>query len=436
MDDLFDFNNNAFNNAPLAERMRPRSLDEFLGQPHLIGHDLFLSRAIRTDRLGSCIFYGPPGTGKTSLAVIVANSTKGHYERLNAVSSGVADAKRVIDEARKRLKMYGRRTYLLLDECHRWNKAQSDCVLSAIEDGGIIFIGTTTENPYMTMTRAIVSRCRVFELKPLNEGDISAALRRAIIDKERGLGTYNITVSDDALDHIVWSAAGDLRNALNALELAVLSTAPDSEGGVSINKETAEQSIQRRSMAISESMFYDMLSAFCKSLRGSDADAALYWALRIIASGGDPLMIFRRIIAHASEDIGLADSSVLTLAVAAMEAYKHVGLPEGELPLAHAIIYTATAEKSNRVLAAKEMAKKQVEQSGETYVPLHLRNNNNTTFDKSDEPYLYPHDFGGYVKQQYLPDGVKGGFYTPSDSGDEKNVKRRLERIKARVESM
>ena len=430
--DLFDFatKDNMASSAPLPERMRPKTLDQFIGQEHLIFPGSLLTRAIKADRLGNCIFWGPPGTGKTTLASVIANSTNAEFVKLNAVSSGVADAKKVIDEAKNRLKMFGKRTYLLLDECHRWNKAQSDCVLSAMEDGSIIFIGSTTENPWLSMTRAIVSRCRVFELKALSEESIKKGILRAIEDKEHGLGGYNVQIDERALDHIVWGCSGDLRNALNALELAVLSTPPNADGVIVVDKQVAEQSVQKKTLSMDESASFDMLSAFCKSLRGSDCDAALYWAFRLIASGFDPLIIFRRMIAHSSEDVGMADSSVLQFVVSAMTAFEKVGLPEGRLALAHAIVYVCTAPKSNRVYLAKAAAERAVEENGDGFVPLHLRNTQFSSSDKSEIPYLYPHDFGGYVEQQYLPDSLIGSkFYKPSENGKEKEIAKFLEYV-------
>lgn len=430
--DLFDFaSKEQASSAPLADKMRPRQLSEFIGQSHLIFDGSLLSRAIKADKMGSCIFFGPPGTGKTTLASLIANTTKGAFAKLNAVSSGVADAKKVIEEAKERLKLYGKKTYLLLDECHRWNKAQSDCVLSAIEDGSIIFIGSTTENPFISMTRAIVSRCRVFELKSLTDEDIKKGLKRAIADKENGFGRLNLTVTDEALAHFAWGASGDMRNALNGLELAVLTTPPDSNGAIVVDKSVAEQSIQKKTVAVDESTYYDMLSAFCKSLRGSDADAALYWAFRLIASGLDPLIIFRRMIAHSSEDVGLANNEALILTVSAMTAYEKTGPPEGFLPLAHAIINICSSPKSNSVVKAMDSARQAVEENGAYYVPLHLRNTDFSTLDKSEVPYIYPHSLGGYAKQQYLPDELVGTkFYEPSENGNEKKIKEFLEWIK------
>lgn len=428
--DLFDFSNNANTNAPLADKMRPSTLDEFIGQEHLIFPGSLLVRAIKADKLGSCIFWGPPGTGKTTLASIIANTTSGAFVKLNAVSSGVADAKKVIEEAKQRLKMYGKKTYLLLDECHRWNKAQSDCVLSAIEDGSIVFIGSTTENPHISMTRAIVSRCRIFELKALTPQSVKKGLKRAITDEKNGFGRLNLTVSEDALDHFVWGASGDLRNALGGLELAVLTTTPNSDGAIIIDKAVAEQSIQKKTVSVDESTYYDMLSAFCKSLRGSSVEGALYWAYRLIESGLDPLIIFRRLIAHASEDVGMANSQALVVAVSALTAYKDMGPPEGFIPLTHAIICVCTSPKSNSVVVARDNAQDAVKTNGDYYVPLHLRNTDFSTADKSEIPYLYPHNFGGYVKQQYLPDSLDGvKFYYPSENGDERAVKEFLEKL-------
>ncbi len=428
--DLFDFTENTSVNAPLADRMRPRSLSEFIGQEHIVGEGSLLSRAIKADKLGSCIFYGPPGTGKTTLASIIAAETKGVFEKLNAVSCGVADAKRVIDEAEKRRKMYGKKTYLLLDECHRWNKAQSDSVLAAIENGNIIFIGSTTENPYFSMTRAIVSRCRVFELKPLTEADVIKGLKRAVSDEKRGLGSMGIIVDEDAYETIAWGANGDLRNALNGLELAALTTPPDSGGHIRIDKKTASQSVQKRTISVDETKYYDMLSAFCKSLRGSDADAALYWAVALIKSGCDPMIILRRMITHASEDVGLADSSALGVAVNACLAYERLGQTEGLIPMAHAIIYICSAPKSCSVVKALSAVQKTVEEKADFDVPPHLLNRESPHMNRQQPLYKYPHDYGGYVKQQYLPDSLKSEkFYFPSDNGDEKKIAEFLKQL-------
>lgn len=416
--DLFESNRQK--NAPLAERMRSYSLDDFIGQEHIVGQGSLLRRAITADRLGSCIFYGPPGCGKTTLANIIAKTTNSNYAYLNAVSSGVADVKKVIEEAKSNLAMYGIKTYLFLDECHRWNKAQSDSMLSAIEKGEIIFIGSTTENPYVSMTKAIVSRCRVFEFLPLSGEDVKKGIVKALKDKQNGLGSYDINIEGDAINHFVYASHGDLRVALNALELAALTTNPLSDGTLIITKDIAAQSIQKPPLSIDESAYYDMLSAFCKSLRGSDADAALYYALRLINAGCDPLLIARRIIIHSAEDVGLADPQALVVATNAMTAFEKIGLPEGKIPLSEAIIYVCNAPKSNSVITAMGSAD-QAAQEAHDNVPIYLR----SPQFKSERisGYKYPHDYGGYVEQQYLPDSIKDRiFYIPSKNGMERNI--------------
>lgn len=421
MDNLFDLMENTNKLAPLAERMRPTSLDNFVGQSHIVGKGKLLRRAIAADSLGSIIFYGPPGCGKTTLANIIANTTKADFVRLNAVSSGVAEAKKVIEEAKERLSMYGRKTYLMLDECHRWNKAQSDSVLAGIEQGYIVFIGSTTENPFISMTRAIVSRCRIFEFKKLNSEDIRKALTAAIADKENGLGNYDITITDDALGHIVWASDGDLRTAYNALELAVVTTTPDNNGKIVVDKDIAEESIQKKALSIDESMYYDMLSAFCKSLRGSDSDAAVYWAIRLIESGCDPMLIARRLIAHSAEDVGMADPMAQLMATSAMFAIQNIGMPEGRLPLVNSIIYVCEASKSNSVVNALDKAVELVNKSKDDIVPLYLRDANFKV--EKVEGYKYPHSFGGWVEQQYLPDSLKNEkLYIPSSNGKEASL--------------
>ena len=427
--DLFEYANQQNDGLkPLAERMRPQTLNEFIGQEHIVGEGSLLRRAIAADRLGSCIFYGPPGTGKTTLANIIAKNTNSHFEILNAVSSGVADAKRVIEEAKNRLMMYGKKTYLLLDECHRWNKAQSDSVLSAIEQGYIVFIGSTTENPYVSMTKAIVSRCRLFEFHSLTDKDVLKALNRAINDK-RGLLDMNVFAEEGALEHLAWASGGDIRTALNALELAAVTTSASADGAIHITKEIAAQSIQKRVLSISDDNYYDMLSAFCKSLRGSDSNAGLYWAMRLIDAGCDPLLIFRRIIAHSAEDVGMANPNALVVATSALTAYEKIGMPEGTLPLAEAIICVCESEKSNSVVIARDEAERAVQTVKKEAVPMYLRDVNYK--QEKISGYKYPHDYGGYVEQQYLPDDLKDAkFYVPSDHGYEKVVKERQERLK------
>ena len=424
--DLFDLQNNEEKLAPLAERMRPRTIDEFIGQSKVVGKGSLLRRAIFAGRLGSCIFYGPPGTGKTTLANIIAENTNANFVKLNAVTAGVADAKKVIEEAKSLLRMYGKQTYLLLDECHRWNKAQSDSVLQAVEQGHIIFIGSTTENPYANMTRAIVSRCRVFEFSRLTEADILSGLKRAISDSERGIGFMQIKADDDALHHLAWAAGGDLRTALNALELAAITTPADENGDICITKDVAEQSIQKKALSFDESMYYDIISAFIKSMRGSDSNAAVYWAERLIEAGCDPMLIARRIVIHAAEDVGLADPNALNVAVSAMQAYEKIGLPEGRIPLVEGIIYVAEAPKSNRVVEALYNAEEAVRTIKHEAVPVHLRDANFKTEKISG--YKYPHDYGGWVEQQYLPTEIKDRvFYEPTENGFEKTIKERQE---------
>ena len=424
--DLFDLANKKQVNAPLAERMRAKTLSDFLGQEHIVSETGLLRRAIKLDRLGSCIFWGPPGCGKTTLANVIANGTDGNFVKLNAVNSGVADVKRVIDEAQTAAKLYGKKTYLLLDECHRFNKTQSDSLLPAIERGDIIFIGSTTENPFAAMTPAIVSRCRVFELKRLSEQNIITALKKAVNDKERGLGNYDLTITDDAYSHIARAAAGDLRVAYNALELAALTTTPDQSGKITVTLKDAEESIQQKALSFDENLYYDILSAFCKSLRGSDANAALYYAQRLIKGGCDPLLIARRLVVHSAEDVGMADPNALVVATSALTAYEKLGLPEGLIPLSEAIIYVCEAEKSNSVVTAMYAAEEDAVSVKDDNILPHLKNYEFA--DKEDKKkkalYKYPHDFGGYVEQQYLPDALKGRvYYKPKNNGYENTVK-------------
>jgi putative ATPase len=413
------------NNQPLSERMRPVNLAEFVGQKHIVGENSLLNRAIRAGVLGSCIFYGPPGTGKTTLAHIIANTCQGIMQKLNAVSSGVADAKAVIECAKKDYDLFGKKTYLFLDECHRWSKAQSDCVLQAMEEGHIIFIGSTTENPYTSMTRAIVSRCRVFEFKPVERQDIVEVLKRAVADKERGLGNLNIKVQDDAFDYFAFACGGDVRQALNGLELAVRTTDMNKLKQIVITKEIATQSIGKMPLSVDETMFYDLLSCFCKSIRGSDTDAALYYSQRLLKAGCDPRIIARRLIAHSSEDIGMADSNALLLSSCALYSCEKLGEPECLLTLSHAIIYACEAEKSNSVYLAMNKAQADVDNAKDDAVPNNLKNHPSINDDKT-AGYKYPHDFGGYVEQQYLPNSLKDHiYYTPSGNGKEKGMKRK-----------
>ena len=421
--DLFSVNEQKV--APLADRMRPQTLDEFLGQKHIVGKGMLLRRAIEADRLTSCIFFGPPGVGKTTLASIIAHTTSSAFEQLNAVTSGVGDVRKVIDQARDRMKLYGQSTYLLLDECHRWSKSQSDSILPAIERGVIRFIGSTTENPVIAMTPAIVSRCRLFQFRPLDESDVESALRHALADKARGFGNLNVQITDEALHHIAVTANGDVRNALNGLELAVLSTPPDAQGIIIVDLHVAEQSIQQKVLAMDESYYYDMLSAFCKSLRGSDSDAALFWFSRLLYAGADPRMLARRIIAHASEDVGLANPIAMLQAVAAGQALELIGMPEARLPLSQAIIAICESPKSNSVVCAIDAAMADAE-SARGQVPPPLRDTHYKGAEQlgAGEGYRYPHEYPGHwVKQQYMPDEIKDHeYYHPSDQGHEAKI--------------
>ena len=426
--DLFDFNGNEERAKPLAERMRANNLNEFIGQKHIVAEGSLLRRAISLDRLGSCIFWGPPGTGKTTLANIIASTTHGEFIKLNAVQAGVADVKKAVEQAKDNLKMYGRRTYLMLDECHRFNKTQSDSLLPAIEQGTIIFIGSTTENPYASMTPAIVSRCRVFEFKRLSESDIKDALKKALKDRRKGLGEYAAEVSEEALDHIARAAGGDLSTAYGALELAVLTTAPQEGGKLVVTLSDAEQSIQRKALSYNEDEYYDYLSAFCKSLRGSDSNAALYYAMRLIEGGCDPMTIARRLVVHSSEDVGMADPQALVVATSAMYAFEKIGYPEGLIPLSNAIVYVCEAPKSNAACSAYHAAMNDArEVRDDDGVPPYLKDNTfgDAKTKAQSKNYKYPHNYAeGYVEQQYLPDKLKDRvYYVPKDIGFEKTVK-------------
>lgn len=431
MQDLFSSQDAAL--SPLADRMRPRTLDEFIGQRHIVGPGRLLRRAIEADRMTSSIFYGPPGCGKTTLASIIAGTTHAAFVQLNAVTSGVADVRKVIQEAQNRRSLYGQTTYLLLDECHRWNKSQSDSILPAIERGVVRFIGSTTENPLVAMTPAIVSRCRIFQFEPLQESDVLLAMERALKDKERGFGSKNVTLDPEAARHIARVANGDVRSALGALELAVLTTDPDESGVIHVTLAVAEESIQKPVIRCDESLYYDMLSAFCKSLRGSDSDAALAWFARLLYAGVDPRLIVRRIIAHASEDVGLANPLAMLQAVAAAQSLEMVGLPEARLSLTQAIIAICESPKSNAVVMALDQCVADAEKGGFGPVPVHLRDAHYSGHERlgSGAQYKYPHDYPGHwVLQEYMPPEVRGRrYYVPSDQGQELKLR---ERRKAR----
>lgn len=431
------FRSNVKNGAPLADRMRPRTLDEFVGQKHIVGEGKLLRRAILSDRLQSTIFFGPPGTGKTTLASIIATSTGAAFQKLNAVSSGVKELREILDAAAKRLALTGQPTYLLLDECHRWSKAQSDSLLPALEKGTVRFIGSTTENPMIAMTSAIVSRCRVFEFYPLTTEDILSALTAALADEERGFGKQAIEMEGDALLRIASIANGDCRNALNALELAVLTTSPAEDGILHITPEIAAESSQRKVMKCDEQLYYDMLSAFCKSLRGGDSDAALAWFARLIYAGVDARIIARRLIAHASEDIGLANPQAMVQAVTAAQALELIGMPEAGLSLSQAIIFLCESPKSNAVVLAKDAALADAATSYDEPVPVYLRDTSYRGAKKlgHGKGYKYPHDYPGHwVQQDYMPQSLKGKrYYEPSGMGAEaKILENHIRRDKAR----
>lgn len=422
------FSQNRAKKTPLADRMRPRTLDEFTGQEHIVGRGRLLRRAIETDTLQSSIFFGPPGCGKTTLASVIANSTGARFVKLNAVTAGVKDVRKVIDDAESDLNLYGKYTYLMLDECHRWSKTQSDSILPALESGILRFIGSTTENPMVAMTSAIVSRCRLFQFYPLTEEDIKTSMRRALADKERGLGIYPVDIDDDAFCHIARVANGDARCALNALELAVLTT-PLENGKIHITAEVAAESIQKKVINVDDEQFYNMLSAFCKSLRGGDSDAALAWFARLIYAGIDPRIIVRRLIAHASEDIGLASPQAMVQAVSAANALEFIGMPEARLPIAQAIIFLCESPKSNSVVMAVDAAFADAADTIDEPVPVHLRD---TSYHGAKslgngKGYKYPHDYPNHeVEQEYMPPSVKGKrYYFPGELGTELKIRQK-----------
>ncbi|QTL98016.1 AAA family ATPase [Iocasia frigidifontis] len=417
---------------PLAFRMRPRTLDEVYGQEEIIGEGKLLNRAIKADRLQSLIFYGPPGTGKTSLAYVIANHTEADFIRLNAVTSGVKQLREVIKRAANNLSLHNQKTILFIDEIHRFNKSQQDALLPAVEKGTIIMVGATTENPYFEVNSPLLSRSRIFSLKPLQDKEIISILKRALSDKERGLGDYEIGIGKKELEYIADLAAGDARTALNALELAVLTTPLDEDGLITINKEVIAESLQKKVLNYDKNgdNHYDNISAFIKSIRGSDPDAALFWLAKMIVAGEDPRFIARRVIVHAAEDIGLADPAALEIAVAAAQAVEHVGFPEARIPLAEAVLYLATAPKSNSVVRAIDTAVNYVQNNPTGSVPLHLRDVHYQGAETlgHGKQYKYPHDYpDNYVKQQYLPDGLDGlEFYQPGTEGKEIAIKERM----------
>jgi len=422
--------------APLAWRMRPDTLDEFRGQEKILGKDSVLRKAIKEDKLTSLIFWGPPGSGKTTLARIVANTTKAHFEELSAVTSNVSDVRRVLKQAKERFAIQNIKTILLIDEIHRFNKAQQDALLPAVEDGSIVLIGVTTENPYFEVNSPLISRSGIFIFEPLSDKDIRAIVKKALDNKERGVGKYRVELQEDALNHIVQLSQGDARQALNVLEMAAMATVSNKSGVRKIGLKVAEDAAQKRAVKYDRDgdAHYDVISAFIKSIRGSDPDAALYWLARMIYAGEDPKFIARRMIIAASEDIGLADSRALEVATAAARAVDFVGLPEARINLAHAAIYLATAPKSNSVIKGIDKASKIVRERHCDNVPKLLRDSSYPGALKlgHGSEYKYPHSYkDGYVRQDYLPENVKREkYYDPSSLGDEQRIKEYLDRIK------
>jgi putative ATPase len=407
--------------------MRPRDLSEFVGQEHILGPGKLLRRAIEADRFMSLILYGPPGSGKTALARLIAERSTAHFVSLNAVTAGVADVRRVAQEAAEERSRTEKRTILFVDEIHRFTRVQQDALLPDVERGNITLIGASTQNPFFAIIPALASRSQIFEFKPLQDRDIGAILERARTDKERGIGSMNVLLSDEAREFLVSRSGGDARRALNALELGALSTAPGPDGSVRIDLATAEESIQKRALAYDEDEHYDTISAFIKSMRGSDPDAALYWLAKMIYAGEDPLFLARRIVIAASEDVGNADPRALVVATAAYQAVERIGMPEGSIPLAQAAVYVASAPKSNAAYLGVRAAMKDVEQGTVMPVPDHLKDAHYKGAARlgRGKGYRYPHDFPGhYVDQEYLPQ--KRVYYQPTEQGEEKRIRERL----------
>ena len=436
--DLFDYmrENTMEKESPLASRLRPRTLDEVVGQQHIIGKDKLLYRAIKADKLGSVIFYGPPGTGKTTLAKVIANTTQADFKQINATVAGKKDMEEVVTEAKNNMGMYGRRTILFVDEIHRFNKGQQDYLLPFVEDGTLTLIGATTENPYFEVNGALLSRSRIFELKPLEKDDIKQLIYRAVTDSERGMGTYRVKIKEDAADFLADTANGDARAALNAVELGVLTTERSEDGLIHIDLAAAQECIQKRAVRYDKDgdNHYDTISAFIKSMRGSDPDAAVYYLARMLYAGEDIKFIARRIMICASEDVGNADPQALNVAVSAALAAERIGLPEAQIILSQAASYVACAPKSNAAYVAIQNAMENVKTTRTMPVPVHLQDRHYKGAAKlgHGEGYKYAHDYPKhYVKQQYLPDGMEGTvFYEPSDNGYEKQIKAHMKWLK------
>ena len=436
--DLFDFmrNENMEKDSPLASRLRPTTLDEVVGQEHIIGKDKLLYRAIKADKLSSIIFYGPPGTGKTTLAKVIANTTSAEFTQINATVAGKKDMEEVVEKAKQTMGMYGRKTILFVDEIHRFNKGQQDYLLPFVEDGTLILIGATTENPYFEVNGALISRSIVFELKPLSTENIKQLILRAVNDKEKGMGAFNARIDDDAADFLAEISNGDARTALNAIELGILTTDKSEDGTIHITMEVAEQCIQKRAIRYDKSgdNHYDTVSAFIKSMRGSDPDAALYYLAKMLYAGESVEFIARRIMISAAEDVGMADPNALTVAVSAANAVHQIGMPEAKIILAEAVVYMATAPKSNASYMGLEKAMSAVQNTKISRIPVHLRDAHYKGAAKlgHGDGYKYAHDYENhYVNQQYLPDElVNEVFYNPGDLGYEVKVKEHFKKIK------
>jgi putative ATPase len=420
--------------APLAARMRPRVLDEFVGQAHIVGEGTLLRRAIERDQLSSVLFWGPPGCGKSTLAMLIARHTRAHFETFSAVLSGVAEIRKAFEAARQRRKASGKRTILFVDEIHRFNKAQQDALLPHVEDGTITLIGATTENPYFEVNTPLISRSRIFRFEALKEADIRDLMLRALQDEERGLGQYRATLEPEAEEHLLLVGNGDARSTLGALETAVQAAEPDAEGHRTITLALAEQAVQQRALAYDKNgdQHYDIVSAFIKSMRGSDPDAAIYWMHRMLAAGEDPRFICRRLVIHAAEDVGLADPMALVVANAAAHALEFVGLPEAQIPMTQAAIYIACAPKSNAVVKAIAKVQEDLRTRPQGSVPIHLRDSHYKGAKAlgHGRGYKYPHDYpGNYVKDTYVPEGsTSGPYYEPTGNGREATLRERVER--------
>lgn len=430
--DLFDYMSEKKGNedSPLASRMRPTKLSEIVGQHHLLEEDKLLYRAIKADKLQSLIFYGPPGTGKTTIAKVIANTTKAHFIVLNATTSGKAEIVKAVEDAKLQRAMTNKKTIIFIDEIHRFNKAQQDALLPYTEDGTLVLIGATTENPYFEVNRALISRSLVFELKPLEKEDVKKIIKEAVYNKERGLGAYKATITEEALEYLAMRTAGDARNALNAIELAVMTTTRNEEGMIPITTEVIEECVQKKALHYDKKgdNHYDVISAFIKSMRGSDPQATAHYLARMIAAGEDPKFIARRIVICASEDVGNADPQALTVATQAMLAVERIGMPEGRIILSQAALYVAAAPKSNASYKAINQALSDVEHREIGTVPSHLRDSHYSGAKELDhgQGYLYAHDYPNhYVHQQYLPDSLLGTtYYEPTNEGYEKEITR------------